>query len=172
MRSRLQHKLVALVLLLLMLAMLAPLILRPPARPGVELDLAIPTPPVLAAPDTSPPVSLEEQRQVDAAIEAAREDVRRQAASAGEPTLSPGSLPVPVAWAVLVNVFPAEVDARALQHALLEAEYRSYVQAEAGSGWQVLVGPELERDRAEASRERLRHDPRFALDTQVVPFRP
>ncbi|MFN3712921.1 MAG: SPOR domain-containing protein [Alcanivoracaceae bacterium] len=172
MKSRLQHKLVALVLLLLMLAMLAPLILREPTRPGVVLDLTIPPLPALDTPDASPPVSLDEQRRVDAAIDAARADVRLQAESVGEPVLSADSLPVPVAWAVLVTVFPAEAEARAMQHALLEAEYRSYVQAVAGSGWQVLVGPELERNRAEASRERLRHDSRFALDTQVVPFKP
>jgi DedD protein len=172
MRSGWRHKLVALVLLLLMLAMLAPLMLRESGRPGVDLDLAIPALPAITALDTSPPVSLQEQRQVDTDIAAARADVRQQADTVGQPTLSADRLPVPVAWAVLVATTAQEDEARVLRHRLLEAGYRSYIQIAEGAGWQVLVGPELERERAEGSRERLRYDPLFALDAQVVPFRP
>lgn len=90
-----------------------------------------------------------------------------------EPAADPDN-PSP-AFTVQVASFSDRANADALTARLKEAGYNAYARAmqQDGNTWQrVFVGPEIKRDRAEALRQRLADDKRFALQGLVRGFVP
>ncbi|ASK33995.1 SPOR domain-containing protein [Alloalcanivorax mobilis] len=98
---------------------------------------------------------------------------RPEPAAEAEPTADPDN-PSP-AFTVQVASFSDRANADALTARLKEAGYNAYARAvqQDGNTWQrVFVGPEIKRDRAEALRQRLADDKRFALQGLVRGFAP
>ncbi|WP_133493049.1 SPOR domain-containing protein [Alcanivorax sp. 24] len=78
-------------------------------------------------------------------------------------------------FTVQVASFSDQANADALVERLREAGYNAYfrTQEQDGNRWQrVFVGPEIQRKDAEAMKQRLRDDKRFALDGLVRTFVP
>lgn len=173
MKSPLRHPFTALLLLALVAAILLPFWQREQGTPMRALDMELPPVPELPATDTSAPVSADELRQAEADIQAAREQAGQGGSTARTADADVDALPVPAAWAVEVAILESEQQARSELQALLDAGYRAFLRPLADdSRWQLFAGPELERERAEQTRSRLRHEQRIGEQQQVVPFRP
>lgn len=168
MKSPLRHPLVALLLLALVAAMLVPLWQRQPLTVMKPLDMELPPVPVMALADPTEPVSEAELRSADTEINAAREQLARQADASAE-----DQVPLPQAWAVQLMSYQTEAEAKAGKQRLLDAGYRAFLRATAdGQGWQLYAGPELELTAAEATLAKLQFELRAPADAEVVPFRP
>lgn len=160
-----QRVLVALLVLVLTGAIIWPLWQREDMTVTRPLALTLPDEPELPAMDTAPPVTEREMRAVAARIQEAREQAAQQRAAGDH------SLPLPEAWAVPVSRWPDESAARNARQMLLDTGYRAFVR-EHGDHWQLYAGPELDRARAEQTRERLLFERKVAPDVTVVPFSP
>jgi len=198
---RTRQRVIGLLLLLLLAAILAPLVLRSPEQVRLALDMSIPEAPRISEPDIAPVVSEEEQaatdRQIDeeqqqvATAEPAPQAVEEEPLAEQEPSAQqgpsaqqepPAATPEPApqdapqpGFTVQVASFSDVANAQALVARLREAGYSAYhreVQQD-GNTWQrVFVGPEIQRERAEALRQRLADDKAFALEGLVRSFVP
>ena len=201
MHLRTRQRVIGLLLLLLLAAILAPLVLRTPEQVRLALDMSIPEAPRISEPDIAPVVSEEEQaatdRQIDeeqqqvATAEPAPQAVEEEPLAEQEPSAQqgpsaqqepPAATPEPApqdapqpGFTVQVASFSDVANAQALVARLREAGYSAYhreVQQD-GNTWQrVFVGPEIQRERAEALRQRLADDKAFALEGLVRSFVP
>ena len=201
MHLRTRQRVIGLLLLLLLAAILAPLVLRSPEQVRLALDMSIPEAPRISEPDIAPVVSEEEQaatdRQIDeeqqqvATAEPAPQAVEEEPLAEQEPSAQqgpsaqqepPAATPEPApqdapqpGFTVQVASFSDVANAQALVARLREAGYSAYhreVQQD-GNTWQrVFVGPEIQRERAEALRQRLADDKAFALEGLVRSFVP
>jgi cell division septation protein DedD len=128
----------------------------------------------MEAADPTEPVAEAELRLADAEINAARDALTGQVGSetpAGADTARP--VPLPVAWAVQLQSYETEAEARAEKQRLLDAGYRAFLrQTVDGQRWQLFAGPELEQVSAAATLGRLQFEQLAPADAQVVPFRP
>ncbi|AFT70899.1 Sporulation and cell division repeat protein [Alloalcanivorax dieselolei B5] len=121
----------------------------------------------------------EEQDGKDEAAPAPDDQPEPQSEPDPEPEPEPaparnGTLPKS-GFTVQVASFSDQANAEALVERLREAGYNAYFRAQEqdGNRWQrVFVGPEIQRKDAEAMKQRLRDDKRFALDGLVRTFVP
>jgi DedD protein len=125
----------------------------------------------------------EEQGGKDEAAPAPEEQTEPEPESQAQPDPEPESEPAPArngtlptsGFTVQVASFSDQANAEALVERLREAGYNAYFRAQEqdGNRWQrVFVGPEIQRKDAEAMKQRLRDDKRFALDGLVRTFVP
>lgn len=195
-----RQRLIGFLLLLLLAAILAPLVLRSPQEVRVALDMSIPEPPPMEEPVVAPVVSDQERADTDQEISAQQQAVadagqhalqrpKADTEAPSAPSEPPAATPPepepgpaqPAAdhpspgFTVQVGSFSDRANADALVARLKEADYAAYVSAveQGGNTWQrVFVGPEIKRERAEALRQRLADDKRFALQGLVRGFVP
>lgn len=188
-----RQRLIGFLLLLLLAAILVPLVLRSPQEVRVALDMSIPEPPPMEEPEVAPVVSDQERADTDQQISAQQQAVAdagqralqhpradaeappaQSEAPPQEPAEPPADNPTP-GFTVQVGSFSDRANAEALVARLKEADYAAYVSAveQGGNTWQrVFVGPEIKRERAEALRQHLADDKRFALQGLVRAFVP
>jgi DedD protein len=95
------------------------------------------------------------------------------AAPAATPEAAPSALSEATAWVVQVGSFGNPANARTLRDTLRGMGYAAFDETVAGAdgktSTRVKIGPELDRDRLEAVRARLRKE--LDLDSIVVPHR-
>lgn len=194
MHLRTRQRVIGLLLLLLLAAILAPLVLRSPEQVRLALDMSIPQAPQISEPEIAPVVSEEEQAATDRQIDEEQQQVAtaeppqaveeepsageapqaEEAPSAAPPEPAPQDAPQP-GFTVQVASFSDVANAQALVARLREAGYSAYHREveQDGNTWQrVFVGPEIQRERAEALRQRLADDKAFALEGLVRSFVP
>ncbi|MEQ8258752.1 MAG: SPOR domain-containing protein [Alcanivorax sp.] len=194
MHLRTRQRVIGLLLLLLLAAILAPLVLRSPEQVRLALDMSIPQAPQISEPEIAPVVSEEEQAATDRQIDEEQQQVAtaepapqaveeappgeapqaEEAPTAAPPEPAPQDAPQP-GFTVQVASFSDVANAQALVARLREAGYSAYHREveQDGNTWQrVFVGPEIQRERAEALRQRLADDKAFALEGLVRSFVP
>ncbi|WP_111656793.1 SPOR domain-containing protein [Isoalcanivorax indicus] len=197
MDKQLRQRIVGAILLLLLAAIVTPFLLRSPEQVRVALDMELPTPPASPAMPIVPAVSDEEVAEAELRIDEERDQVRRDGEQALAVVPDPAhedeheagegeTIREPVAaepeddpplsgWAVQVGSFSRAEGAAELAAALRDAGYRAFTQPfEQGEQrlHRVYLGPELQRDRAAALRERIAADEAFALQGLVVSLGP
>ena len=167
-------------LLVLLVVILAPLVLRSPEEVRVALDMEIPEQPAISQLDIQPVADEDEVARVVANIEADRQAVEAESEShqllleqADEVDQAAPPEPPMSGWAVQVGSFSERANADALAQRLRDANYNAFVRAFDQDNrrlYRVLAGPELQRERAQALRQRLQHDQQFAFEGLVVPL--
>ncbi|MCK0152316.1 SPOR domain-containing protein [Alcanivorax sp. S6407] len=197
MNKQIRQRLIGAVLLLILAAILSPLVFRTPAQIRTALNMEIPP-----APDYQPvvvePVVSEEVEA--AAAERMQSDRNEIVAAAGQPgnppaappadgkeqvletlttppppALSAGDDPVLAGFVVQVGSFTQQDSANALLVRLKEAGFRAYMETDSRDGnlyHRVMVGPEIRKEDAEQTRQRLANDSRFNLDGLVRIYAP
>lgn len=122
-------------------------------------------PPTVTAP--APAEAAPEQfRLQEPASPTARAQVAEKAREA-----TPAATALPQAWVVQTASFSQQANAEAAVQRLKAKGHRASVQA--GDGlWRVVVGPELERARAEAIRSEILADESLGMDALVRAYRP
>lgn len=125
--------------------------------------------PVVAESVTAPAETAEAPEQFrlqTPAAAAARAQQAEQARAA-----SPAAAALPQAWVVQTASFSQQANAEAAVAQLQAKGFRASVQAGEGL-WRVVIGPELERARADAIRDQIRADESLAMDAIVRAYRP
>ncbi|MBA3981624.1 MAG: cell division protein [Alcanivorax sp.] len=198
MDKQLGQRIVGAILLLLLAAIVTPFLLRSPEQVRVALDMELPPPPEAPTLPIVPAVSDEEVAEAELRIDEERDQVRRDgeqvlavtpddtadadadadadAAPPPEPAAeAPREDPPLSGWAVQVGSFSRAEGATELASRLRDAGYRAFTQPfDQGDQrlHRVFLGPELQRDRAAALRERIAADEAFGLQGLVVSVGP
>lgn len=197
MNKQTRQRLIGVVLLLILAAVLSPLVFRSPAQIRTALNMEIPPAPDYQAVVVEPVVSeeveeaaaqrIESDRQaVVAAAEQAEVPEPETAAENGPPVLEtlttppPPSLaadadPILAGFVVQVGSFTKADSAADLVTRLKEAGFRAYTETDSQNSkllHRVMVGPEIRKQDAEQTRQRLANDSRFKLDGLVRIYAP
>ena len=199
MNKQTRQRLIGAVLLLILAAVLSPLVFRTPAQIRTALNMEIPPAPNYQPVRVEPVVSEEVEQAAAQRIESDRNAVVASA-SATEPdnapvkpsaekekpvletltTPPPPSLsadddPVLAGFVVQVGSFSQPDSADTLVSRLKDAGFRAYTETDTQDGrllHRVMVGPEIRKDDAERTRERLANDSRFKLNGLVRIYAP
>ncbi|MDF3032042.1 MAG: cell division protein [Moraxellaceae bacterium] len=109
-----------------------------------------------------------------AAAEKARLEAAAKAKAATKPATAAGSKPAvspPAAWVVQVASLSSRDKAEALVQKLRRKNYPAVISPQ-GSMWKVMVGPELSREVADATKAKLAADPELRLNGWVQSYKP
>ncbi|MED5239271.1 MAG: SPOR domain-containing protein [Pseudomonadota bacterium] len=198
MNKQTRQRLIGAALLLILAAVLSPLVFRTPAQIRTALNMEIPPAPDYQAVSVEPVVSEEVEQAAAERIESDHEQVRASASQPGTaladddksrqsepvletlstppaPALSAEDDPVLAGFIVQVGSFSNPDSAVNLVKRLKDAGFRAYTETESRDGkllHRVMVGPEIRKEDAEQTRERLANDSRFKLDGLVRIYAP
>lgn len=197
MNKQTRQRLIGAVLLLILAAVLSPLVFRTPAQIRTALNMEIPPAPDYQPVTVEPVVSEEVEQAAAQRIESDREAVITAAAQPENapiepsprkekpvlealttpppPSFSANDDPVLAGFVVQVGSFSQPDSADALVSRLKEAGFRAYTETDSQGGkllHRVMVGPEIRKDDAERTRDRLANDSRFKLDGLVRIYAP
>lgn len=117
--------------------------------------------------------ALEKAAAEKAALEKAQQEKAAAAKAASKPAAAerkPAVVP-PAAWVVQVASLSSRDKAGALVQKLRHKGYAAVVVPQ-GSLWKVMVGPELSREVADATRAKLAADPELKLNGWVQSYKP
>ncbi|WP_370519444.1 SPOR domain-containing protein [Alcanivorax sp. DP30] len=197
MNKQTRQRLIGAVLLLVLAAVLSPLVFRTPAQIRTALDMEIPPAPDYQAVTVEPVVSGEVEQAAAERIESDREAVASAATQPDNPAPDPSANqekpvletlttppppaisanddPVLAGFIVQVASFSKPDSAQTLVTRLKDAGFRAYTETDAQGSkvlHRVMVGPEIRKEDAERTRERLANDSRFKLDGLVRIYAP
>lgn len=197
MNRQTRQRLIGVVLLLVLAAVLSPLVFRSPAQIRHALDMEIPAAPDYQTVVVEPVVSEDVEQAAAERMQSDRESVVAAAEHPGSgtadegntddspvletlttppaPALSKDDDPVLAGFVVQVASFTKPESASALVSRLKDAGFRAYTETESGNGkllHRVMVGPEIRKEDAERTREKLVNDSRFKLDGLVRIYAP
>lgn len=197
MNKQTRQRIIGVVLLLILAAVLSPLVFRSPAQIRAALDMDIPSPPDYQAVVIEPVVSEDVERAAEERIKSDREAVvaaAEQPESTPEmvapeekapvletlttpppPTITAKDDPVLAGFVVQVGSFSQQDGAAGLVARLKDAGFRAYMETDSQNGkllHRVMVGPEIRKQDAERTRQRLANDSRFKLDGLVRIYAP
>lgn len=197
MNKQMRQRIIGVVLLLILAAVLSPLVFRSPAQIRTALNMEIPAAPDYQAVVVEPVVATEVEEAAAQRIERDRQAVVAAAGKGDEPAeedvlleedpvletlttpppppLAADADPVLAGFVVQVGSFTKADSAADLVTRLKEAGFRAYTETDSQNSkllHRVMVGPEIRKEDAEQTRQRLANDSRFKLDGLVRIYAP
>jgi DedD protein len=124
-----------------------------------------------ATPTATAAAEAERQRLAAEKLALAKAQAQKAAAQAATAERKPTSVALPAAWVVQVASLSSREKAEALVQKLRRKNYPAVISPQ-GSAWKVMVGPELSREVADATRAKLAADPELKLNGWVQSYKP
>ena len=131
--------------------------------------------PVAEQLDPEPEASEEAQDEAPERVEPAKKDGLRTLTTPPTPARQPGDDPILAGFVVQVGSYSQQDSATGLVERLKKAGYRAYTESDTQNGkllHRVMVGPEIRKEDAEQTRQRLADDSRFNLKGLVRIYAP
>ena len=196
MNKQTRQRIIGAILLLVLAAVLSPLVFRSPEQIRAALNMEIPPAPdyqpVVVEPVVAESVEEAARERIDndrEAVAAAASDPGKTPPESGEsdqaelesltappvPAMSADDDPVLAGFVVQLASFSQADSADKLVGRLKEAGFRAYTETDSHDGklvHRVMVGPEIRKEDAQRTRQRLADDPRFKMDGLVRIYAP